>query len=110
VQLTPEEQTAHATQVGQSVTVQRMRAKKVTEYFRLVNQGDDQPKHGADAYLDARASRHAHANTSLGTVFKQPKELVSYLAFTFSVVTDFRSNPRGWARQYDADFAVADCA
>lgn len=91
-QLTTEEKAAQA---GQSVTVQRMRAKKVTEYFRLVNREMIGPSSERTLITTLVPPGAAHVNTLLANTFKSSQELVAFAAFTASVVADFRVKSTG---------------
>jgi len=95
-ELSPDEQKANASLKGKEVSVPRlMPPKRVTEYFRLVNREMISPSMERTHISTLISPGTAHANTSLSTVFKNSAELISYLAFTFSVVVDFRVKSTG---------------
>ena len=88
-QLTPEEQGTHPAQAGQSVTVQRMRAKKVTEYFRLafrqmIGSSSERTLTGALIPIEA-----AHIHGVQTNAFKSSNTLVVTGTVCSSLVADF---------------------
>jgi hypothetical protein len=100
-QLTPEEQAAHSELVGLSVTVQRMRAKKVTEYFRHVHRKMISTSMERTAIGIIAPKNAAHIDGAFSTAFRRTLDLVSFSAAFNSLVIDFlikgsgKSNLRG---------------
>lgn len=88
-QLTPEEQTTHAAQVGQSVTVQRMRAKKVTEYFRHINRRDVSPSSERTMIPAIIAPGYGHILTVFSSTFKNTNDLIDFSTACASIPIDF---------------------
>ncbi|MDD2744149.1 MAG: hypothetical protein PHV02_17950 [Rhodocyclaceae bacterium] len=88
-QLTPEEQATHPALVGQSMTVQRMRAKKVTEYFRLAFRGMISTSMERTLVVIVMPPSAAHINGVQSTAFRTTQNLLAGAAITASVVADF---------------------
>ena len=88
-QLTHEEKAAHPALVGHSVTVQRMRAKKVTEYFRLAFRGMISISMERTLVGIVMPPSAAHINGVQSTAFRTTQNLIAGAAITASVVADF---------------------
>jgi len=88
-QLTPKEQTAHAALAGQSVTVHRMRAKKVTEYFRHVHRRAISTSMERTAIGILMPPKAAHIDGGFSISFKETGHLLAYSAGLSAVPVDF---------------------
>jgi hypothetical protein len=94
-QLAQEEQEKNIGLQGELVVVNRVRRKKVSEFFRLVNRemiGSSSERTLIATIIPPGA---AHLNTCLGTSFKSSKELIAFTAFTSSIVADFHVKSTG---------------
>ena len=87
--LTAEEQAAHASHKGQPVTVQRMRRKRVTEYFRFVTRKMMVPSNERTLSPAIMAKRAAHIHGCFTVTLRDLKELISIVGTWSSVVADF---------------------
>lgn len=100
-QLTAEEQTAHASLAGQSVTVQRMRAKKVTEYFRLAFRAMLQSGNERTLFPVILPKGVCHPHGVQGNAFRHTTVMLDAAGLCVSVVGDYyvktsgRSNLHG---------------
>ena len=96
-ELTAEEQSLHAGNVGSSVKVQRWRQKKVTEYYRLTfrNMLQGNNERTLVGAIMPRGCAHVHSVQS--TAFKNRLDLLAAGALTSSIVSDFyvKSTGRG---------------
>jgi hypothetical protein len=87
--LTAEEQAAHPTQKGRSVTVQRMRRKRVTEYYRLVTRKMIPPSGERTLSPSLMVKGASHIDGCFTVALRNAKELVSIAGTWSSVVADF---------------------
>ena len=94
-QLTAEEKVEHAGQKGKAVAVQRWRQKRVTEYFRVVNREMIGPSAERTLITTLVPPGVGWINTILGYAFKSATELVGYLAYSQSILADFRVKSTG---------------
>jgi hypothetical protein len=93
--LTAEEQAAYAAQKGQPVTVQRMRRKRVTEYFRLINR-EMLSQSGERTLITAIVPPGpGWIHTILGNAFKSTRDMVGFYGFSLSIPADFRVKSTG---------------
>ncbi len=100
-QLTPEEQTANAALAGQCVTVQRMRVKKVTEYFRLAFRAMLPSANERTLFSIICPKGVGHPNGVQGNAFRDTNSMLDAAIICASVVADYyiktsgRSNLHG---------------
>jgi hypothetical protein len=100
--LTAEEQGAHASQKGQPVTVQRMRQRRVTEYFRLAFRNMMVPSNERTTIGCLLQKQTAHPNSVISVAFKSSQQLVSAAAICFSLPADFFVKSSGRSGLYGA--------
>ena len=93
--LTAEEQAAHASQKGQPVSVQRMRRKRVTEYFRLINRAMLSQSGERTLITAIVPPGPGWIHTILGNVFKSARDMVGFYGFSLSIPADFRVKSTG---------------
>jgi hypothetical protein len=94
-QLTAEEQGKNADKVGDSVQLERWRQRRVTEYYRVVNREMISPSMERTLFTALIPKGPAHVHTILGHAFKDPSNLVGFLAFSHSILLDFRVKSTG---------------
>jgi hypothetical protein len=99
-QLTAEEQAEHAKQVGQPIAVQRLRQKRVTEYYRLtcrnmLSQG------GERTFIPAITPiGHGHIHPVQSNIFRHQNDLIIAATIGFSLIGDFYIKSSGRAMLY----------
>jgi hypothetical protein len=93
--LTAEERAENIDQEGTVVVVKRWRRRRVTEYFRVANREMISPSNERSLITVLLPTNVAYVNTTLGHAFKDSRELVGFLAFSLSIVSDFRVKATG---------------
>ena len=92
--LSAEEQAAHVSQKGHSVTVQRMRRKRVTECFRY-QQRKRISASNERTLISCIAPPQVMQIGSVSIAFRSSNNLLSFLAFTNSIAADFFTKSTG---------------
>jgi len=88
-ELSSEEQVIHASQKGESVTVQRWRYKRATEYFRYVHRrriGSASERTLSSTLIPPGST---HINTVISLAFRDSGSMVNLAGITASCVFDF---------------------
>jgi hypothetical protein len=94
-QLSSTEQAVNFESAGQAVAVERWRKRRVTEYFRAVNREMIGASSERTLITTLIPKGVASVNTSLVHAFKSSSELIGFLAFSHSIVADFRVKSTG---------------
>jgi hypothetical protein len=94
-QLTAEEKSENSDMVDDQVEVVRWKQRRVTEYYRVINREMISPSMERTLFTALIPKGPGHVNTILGHAFKDLPNLVGFLAFSHSILLDFRVKSTG---------------